>query len=109
MDTPGRDPESITGMFAAGAQTMVVTTGRGIPTGSMLVPTLKLTGNPKAQKISEEIMDIDASVIVEGKKTIEQIGQELFDEVIAVASGKKTKAEILGLDELSILRAGPTM
>lgn len=109
MDTPGRDPESITGMFAAGAQTMVVTTGRGIPTGSMLVPTLKLTGNPKAQKVSEEIMDIDASVIVEGKKTIEQIGQELFEEVIAVASGKKTKAEILGLDELSILRAGPTM
>ncbi len=109
MDTPGRDPESITGMFAAGAQTLVVTTGRGIPTGSMLVPTLKLTGNPKAQKISEEIMDIDASVIVEGKKTIEQVGQELFEEVLAVASGKKTKAEILGLDELSILRAGPTM
>ncbi|MFX1465223.1 MAG: UxaA family hydrolase [Promethearchaeota archaeon] len=109
MDTPGRDPESITGMFAAGAQMMVVTTGRGIPTGSMLVPTLKLTGNPNAQKISEEIMDIDGSLIVQGKKTIEETGTELFEEILAVASGKKTKAEILGLDELSILRAGPTL
>ncbi len=109
MDTPGRDPESITGMFAAGAQAMVVTTGRGIPTASMLVPTLKLTGNPNAQKISEEIMDIDGSLIVQGKKTIEETGKELFEELIAVASGKKTKAEILGLDELSILRAGPTL
>jgi len=109
MDTPGRDPESITGMFAAGAQIMVVTTGRGIPTGSMLVPTIKLTGNPKAQKVSQELMDVDGSLIVEGKKTIEDIGKELFEEVLAVASGKKTKAEILGLDELSILRIGPTL
>jgi altronate dehydratase large subunit len=109
MDTPGRDPESVTGMLAAGAQLVVCTTGVGIPTATPLAPTIKLTGNPKAQKISEELMDINASLIVEGKKSIEQVGKELFEEAVAVASGKTSKAEILGLGELSISRIGPTL
>ncbi|MFX1486231.1 MAG: UxaA family hydrolase [Promethearchaeota archaeon] len=109
MDTPGRDPESVTGMLAAGAQMIVCTTGIGIPTGTPLTPTIKLTGNPQTQKISEEIMDVDASQIILGKKTIEDMGKELFEEVLAVASGKITKAEILGIGEIAIFRIGPTL
>ncbi|MFX0096622.1 MAG: UxaA family hydrolase [Candidatus Hodarchaeota archaeon] len=109
MDTPGRDPESVTGMLAAGAQMVVCTTGIGIPTGTPLTPTIKLTGNPKTQKMSEEIMDVDASAIIDGKKTIEDVGKELFEEVLAVASGRITKAEILGIGEIAIFRIGPTL
>ena len=109
MDTPGRDPESVTGMLAAGAQIVVCTTGIGIPTGTPITPTIKLTGNPQTQKMSEEIMDVDASEIIEGEKTIEDVGKELFEEVLAVASGKITKAEILGIGEIAIFRIGPTL
>ncbi|MFX0068091.1 MAG: UxaA family hydrolase [Promethearchaeota archaeon] len=109
MDTPGRDPESVTGMLAAGAQMLVCTTGIGIPTGTPLTPTIKLTGNPQTQKMSEEIMDLDASSIIEGEKTIEDVGKELFEEVLSVASGKITKAEILGIGEIAIFRIGPTL
>ncbi len=109
MDTPGRDPESVTGMLAAGAQIIVCTTGIGIPTGAPITPTIKLTGNPQTQKISEEIMDVDASTIISGEKTIEDVGKELFEEVLAVASGKITKAEILGIGEIAIFRIGPTL
>jgi altronate dehydratase large subunit len=99
LDSPGHDGEVSTGQVAAGAQIILFPTGRGTPTGFPGVPVIKITGNPKTFVKMRENIDINAGQVLTGEKTFEQMGNEIYQEILAVASGKQSKAEILGHDE----------
>ena len=109
MDTPGHDVESITGMIAGGAQLIAFTTGLGTPVGSAIAPVIKITGNPRTYVTMKENIDIDAGTIIEGKETIECVGNRIYYEIARIASGKRTKAENLGCHEFAINRIGPSL
>ncbi|SDZ15840.1 UxaA family hydrolase [Tindallia californiensis] len=108
MDTPGQDIESISGMVAGGSQIIIFTTGRGTPTGNPLAPVIKITGNNNTFERMKPNIDINAGEIIAGTKTIEEVGQGIFEEIISVANGKHTKAEQLGHREFSIYKSAPT-
>jgi len=93
MDTPAHDIEQLTGMVAGGAQVVVFTTGRGTPVGSPIAPVIKITANKNTYMTMRDCMDMDMSKIIDGKETLRGAGKRIFDEIIAVASGKLTKAE----------------
>lgn len=104
MDTPGNDPSSVAGMAAGGCQICLFSTGRGTPTGNPIVPVIKITGNKVTYANMIDNLDIDASPYIYGKKTLEELGDELFTEMKQVADGKLTKAESLGYTEMAIAR-----
>lgn len=104
MDSPGQDIESITGMVAAGAQIVVFTTGRGSPTGSPIVPVIKVTGNPKTAISMGDHIDINCGTVIEGTETIDQCGNRIFHEIFEVSNGKLTCAETLGHREFGIYK-----
>ncbi|MEA5083126.1 MAG: UxaA family hydrolase [Lachnospiraceae bacterium] len=104
MDTPGNDPSSVAGMVAGGAQIVVFSTGRGTPTGNPICPVIKITGNKITYTNMEDNIDIDASPIIYGQKSLSQMGDELLQELIEVSNGKLTKAEALGYTETAIAR-----
>ncbi|AFQ43492.1 UxaA family hydrolase [Desulfosporosinus meridiei] len=108
MDTPGQDIESITGMLAGGATIVIFTTGRGTPTGSPIAPVIKITANPRTFELMEDNIDLDASPIISGEETIEQVGNRIFEEIISVSNGRRTKAESLGYKEFGIYKIAPT-
>jgi len=108
MDTPGQDIESITGMLAGGATIVIFTTGRGTPTGSPIAPVIKITANADTYKKMSDNIDIDASSVISGEKSIEEVGQEVFREILNTASGKLTKSESLGHREFAIYKISPT-
>jgi altronate dehydratase large subunit len=99
LDSPGHDGEVSTGQVAAGAQIILFPTGRGTPTGFPGVPVIKITGNPKTYSKMKENIDINAGQVLTGEKTFEQMGEEIYQEILEVASGKHVKSEILGHDE----------
>jgi altronate dehydratase large subunit len=96
MDTPGYDPLSVTAKVAAGCQLIVFTTGLGNPIGNPLAPVFKVTANQKTFSRMKDNMDMDLSSVVRGEKTIEEMGREVLDEILNIANGQKTKAEIHG-------------
>lgn len=99
MDTPGYDPVSATGQIAGGANMIAFTTGRGSCFGSVPAPTFKLASNsPMYNRMSDD-MDINCGQIIDGDKTIAEMGQEIFERLLAHASGKPTKSEENGLGE----------
>lgn len=102
MDTTGHDIPSITGMVAGGAQIVGFTTGKGSTVGYALAPVIKITGNRMTYHYLEENMDIDASTIISGEKTIAEVGERLFDEILKVCNGKFTKAESFGFKDFAI-------
>ncbi|MEY8000492.1 UxaA family hydrolase [Clostridium sp. Mt-5] len=104
MDTPGFDIASVTGLAAGGCQIIVFTTGRGTPTGNIISPVLKVTGNKYTFEKMKGNIDFNASQVISGEKTIEQLGENLLNEVINVANGKVTKAEALGFNDTAISR-----
>jgi altronate dehydratase large subunit len=108
MDTPGHDIEQLTGMTAGGAQLVLFTSGRGTPTGSPIAPVIKIATNTAMFETMNDNMDVNAGMIIEGKETIEETGERLMAEIAAVASGKRTKAEILKQHDFGIWRIGPT-
>lgn len=108
MDTPGEDIDSITGMVAGGAQIVLFSTGRGTPTGCAIAPVIKITGNPDTFRRMRDNIDVDAGQIVEGRKTVDELGQEIFDRIVDVSNGDLTTAEVLGHKEFGIYRIGHT-
>jgi altronate hydrolase len=98
MDTPGHDPVSVTGLVAGGANIVVFTTGRGSVFGCRPVPSIKLATNSLMYRQMEDDMDINCGVILEGTP-LATVGRQVFEEVVAVASGKKTKSEAQGIGE----------
>jgi altronate hydrolase len=98
MDTPGYDPASVTGMVAGGANVVVFTTGRGSCFGCKPAPTIKVaTNSPMYHRMIDD-MDVDAGVVLQGTP-VENVGQRIFDEILEVASGKKTKSEMHGIGD----------
>ena len=91
VDSPGREPEFLTAAAAAGAQVVVFTTGLGAPQGFPFVPVIKITGNPNTYSRMAEHMDM--LVEIGGKSRITAAGRSLYKEILAVASGKRSKAE----------------
>ncbi|MDQ0340812.1 altronate dehydratase large subunit [Caldalkalibacillus uzonensis] len=107
LDSPGHDGEVATGQVAAGAQMILFPTGRGTPTGFPGVPVVKITGNPKTYNKMNENIDINAGTVITGEKTLEEVGEEIYQEILDVASGKMVKSEILGHDELFCITRVP--
>ena len=99
MDSPGFDPASITGEVASGANLVCFTTGRGSVYGCKPAPSIKLATNTPMYNAMSEDMDINAGQIADGDATIEQVGEEIFDYMLDVASGKKSKSEELGFGD----------
>lgn len=95
MDSPGYDPASVTGQIASGATLIVFTTGRGSVSGYKPSPCIKLATNSEMYGRMKEDMDINCGDILDGV-SIEAKGREILEEIVAVASGKKTKSEELG-------------
>jgi altronate dehydratase large subunit len=108
MDTPGHDAESMTGLIAGGTQIIAFTTGRGNPLGSPIAPVVKIASNSYLYSKMKDNMDINAGEIITGKKSVQEIGEEIFREVFRVANGKLTKSEIWGHREFAINRIGPS-
>jgi len=98
MDTPGHDPVSITGLVAGGCNVICFTTGRGSVFGSKPVPSIKLATNSAVFRHMEDDMDLDCGVVLDGVP-LETVGRAIFEEVVAVASGKNTKSERAGVGE----------
>ena len=98
MDTPGYDPVSMTGIVAGGANVLVFTTGRGSVFGCKPAPSIKVATNTPMYEHMIDDMDIDAGVILDGTP-VEEVGRQIFEEILEVASGKKTKSEINGVGE----------
>jgi len=110
MDTPGYDPVSMTGIVAGGANVCVFTTGRGSVYGCKPAPCLKIATNTPLYDKMESDMDIDAGRILDGTP-VEAVGREIFEAILATASGRKTKSEVHGVgeEEFAPWGIGPTL
>lgn len=100
---------AITYMAAAGVNIIVFATGRGGVFGHAICPVLRVTGNPETWTRMNEDMDVNASTIMEGKESIESAGKRILDEVLAVASGKLTISEQLGLNNFAVWKYDPRL
>jgi len=111
MDTPGFDPVSMTGLIAGGANVGVFTTGRGSVYGCKPSPCLKVATNTPLYQWMEDDMDINAGTILDGTETVEQVGRRIFEKIVAVAGGKRTKSELAGVgdEEFAPWLLGPTL
>jgi altronate dehydratase len=95
MQGPGYDQESTPGLVAAGAQVVVFTTGRGSTIGNAIAPVVKLASNNEIFERMKEDIDMSAGDVLDGAKSVEAIGEEVFEHVRKVASGEiPAKAEI---------------
>jgi altronate hydrolase len=110
MDTPGYDPVSMTGIVAGGANVLVFTTGRGSVFGCKPAPSIKVATNTPMYQHMIDDMDVNAGVVLEGRP-VEEVGRQIFEEILAVASGKKTKSELSGVgeEEFAPWSIGPTL
>ncbi|MFT7031426.1 MAG: altronate hydrolase [Marinoscillum sp.] len=95
--TPGNDVESTTGLAGSGANVILFTTGLGTPTGNPITPVLKVSSNTALAERMPDIIDIDTGPVIRGEKTIEEMGEQMLNHIIEVASGRiESKAMILG-------------
>ena len=110
MDSPGYDPCSATGQMASGANLLAFTTGRGSVFGARPAPCLKLASNARMAAHMSEDMDVDCSPVLSGT-SLEAMGDEIFDRLLALASGEKSQSELLGFGDLEFVpwRLGATL
>ena len=109
-DSPGREPEILTGMAATGAQCMMFSTGRGAPQGFPSMPVIKICGNPNTYEHMKYDMDLNAGRIILGEKSIEEVGEEAFALLLQVLNGQMTKNEALGYyGSMDIFCLGPVI
>jgi altronate hydrolase len=99
MDSPGYDPASATGQVASGCNVLAFTTGRGSVFGCKPVPSIKLATNSEMYRRMQDDMDVNCGDILDEGVSIEAKGREIFELVLRVASGEKTKSEMLGFGE----------
>ena len=109
MDTPGHDIEQITGMVAGGCQIVVFTTGRGSCCGSPIAPTIKVATNTAMYEKMKDNMDMNAGTVITGAESVKEVGERIFAELLRVASGALTRAEVFGFNDFGIRRIGPTL
>jgi altronate hydrolase len=109
MNTPGYDPASLTGLAAGGANLIAFTTGRGSAIGFPTIPVVKISSNSVTYRRMTDNMDINAGRISDGDATVPQVGKEIFDFLLEVASGKQTCSERLGHKEFYPWRIGPVL
>ncbi|SPE34111.1 Altronate dehydratase [Candidatus Sulfopaludibacter sp. SbA6] len=109
MNTPGYDPVSLTGLAAGGSNLIAFTTGRGSAIGFPTIPVIKIATNGDTYRRMTGNMDVNAGAIADGERTVQQVGREIFDLMIEVASGRRTCAERLGHKEFVPWRIGPVM
>lgn len=108
--TPGNDVEATTGKAASGATLILFTTGLGTPTGNPVCPTIKVATNSRLADRMKDIIDIDTGPIIEGEKTIEQMGEEILEYCIKAASGEVTpKAVLLNQDDFIPWKRGVSL
>ncbi len=108
--TPGNDVECVTSQVGAGANIVLFTTGLGTPTGNPIAPVVKIsTNSPLAAKMPD-IIDIDTGGIIAGEKSIEQMGDEILERVLQIASGEvRTAAELLAQDDFIPWKRGVSL
>ena len=110
MDSPGREPEILTGLAAAGCNVIAFATGRGAPQGFPFVPVLKITGSRTAAEKMIDHIDMNLSAVIDGGDTIPDAGQRVLEELVRVASGAMTKAELSGyVNSMDIFMRGPVI
>lgn len=108
--TPGNDVESTTAMAGSGATIMLFTTGLGTPTGNPIAPVIKVASNSKLAQKMPDIIDIDCGSIISGQKRIDEVGAEILDFIIDVASGRKVaKAVALNQDDFIPWKRGVSL
>lgn len=107
MDTPGNDPESVTGMVAGGANVVLFTTGVGTPLGHPVAPVIKIASNTKTFERMRDFMDIDAGRTIEGT-SIEDVADAIFTLLLEVCNGRETAAEVNRCREFAVNWLGPT-
>jgi altronate hydrolase len=107
MNTPGYDPASLAGLAAGGCNLIAFTTGRGSAIGFPTIPVLKISTNSHTFRAMPDNMDINAGAIADGAATVRQVGRQIFDTLLEVASGRRTCAERLGHKEFVPWRIGP--
>jgi altronate hydrolase len=108
--TPGNDVESTTAMAGAGANMILFTTGLGTPTGNPITPVVKISSNTRLAHRMPDIIDVNAGTIIEGVKTIEEVGDELMEFIIRVASGEaRTKAMQLNQNDFIPWKRGVSL
>jgi altronate hydrolase len=99
MDTPGYDPIAATGQIAGGANIMCFTTGRGSCFGSVPTPVIKLASNTPMYERMVGDMDINCGIVIDGEADLDTLGARIFDMILKIASGEKSKSELLGVGE----------
>jgi altronate dehydratase large subunit len=104
MDTPGHDIEQLTGFGAAGVNITVFTTGRGTPTGSAVMPTIKVATNSEMANAIPDIIDLNSGTIADGTQSLEENGKLIYQLILDVANGQLTKAELGGHHEFNLSR-----
>ncbi|MEA9415329.1 altronate dehydratase family protein [Flavobacterium sp. PL02] len=108
--TPGNDVECTTAMVGSGANMVLFTTGLGTPTGNPIAPVVKISSNSELAAKMSDIIDIDTGGIITGEKSIEEMGDEMLEFIINVASGKiKTKAAILNQNDFIPWKRGVSL
>ena len=111
MNSPGYDPVSVTGQVASGANVICFTTGRGSCFGFKPTPSIKIATNTNMYNKLSEDMDINAGTIMDNVASVNEVGKEIFNKIISVASGEKSKSEIndYGDDEFNPWIIGATL
>jgi len=108
--TPGNDVEATTGKAASGATLILFTTGLGTPTGNPVCPTIKVSTNSNLTKRMNDIIDIDCGPVIEGDKTIQQMGEDILEYCIKAASGEVIpKAVLLNQDDFIPWKRGVSL